>query len=61
MIPSKEEKENIIELIHKKFNKLPNIGYLHIWLQRMTYGINKDKNYEETLCKKIINPDTKVW
>lgn len=57
------EKENIINKIIKKFKKMPNTGYLDIWLQRITYPFNPEMEYSEKLCKILQNPSnqTSIW
>jgi hypothetical protein len=47
--------------IEKKFNKIPNVGHLMVWLQRLTLKIDKDKNYEENLCKKVVDNSIAIW
>jgi hypothetical protein len=56
-----ETVNDIIASIERKFDKIPNIGYLQIWLQRLTMKINENKNYDETLCKKVIDDGTEIW
>lgn len=60
-IEQNEEREKIIDLIVKKFEDLPNTGLMEIWLQRITLPTIRDKEYSETLCKKINNSDTELW
>jgi hypothetical protein len=52
---------NTIASIEKKFDKIPNVGHLQIWLQRLTLKINKNKNYDEKLCRKIIDDRITIW
>jgi hypothetical protein len=56
-----EEIEDSIEMIEKKFQAIPNVGHLMVWLQRLTLKINLGKEYEEKLCKKIIDPNIPIW
>ena len=53
--------KSIIAAIEKKFAKIPNVGYLLIWLQRLTLKIYATKDYEEILCKKIIDNNINIW
>ena len=39
------------ERILKKFNSLPNVGYLEIWLQRLTIKHDRSKFYNESICQ----------
>lgn len=56
-----EKFNQILNAIEKKFDKIPNTGHLQIWLQRLTYKYNPDKEYNETLCKKVKNKDEQIW
>ena len=51
------EEENsrlkIIDKIRNKFSKIPNTGYMEIWIQRMTLPIDKNISYKESICKLI--------
>ena len=51
----------ILNSIETKFDKIPNVGHLQVWLQRLTIKANRDKNYTEKLCQKVINSNTEVW
>lgn len=61
LIGSKIERKKILELITKRFDKIPNTGYLQIWLQRITLKIDTKIIYGEKLCKKVIVPNIKIW
>lgn len=54
------EKENVINKIIKKFKRIPNTGYLDIWLQRITYPFNPAMEYSEKLCKILQNPSNQI-
>lgn len=51
----------ILQSIEKKFDKIPNVGHLQIWLQRLTIKTNRNKQYTEKLCQKVINSDAEIW
>lgn len=51
----------ILNSIENKFDKIPNVGHLQIWLQRLTIKANRNKNYTEKLCQKVINNNTDIW
>jgi hypothetical protein len=53
--------DEILNLIEQKFNKIPNVGYLQIWLQRLTLKANEKKEYKELLCQKVIDDSINVW
>jgi hypothetical protein len=51
----------ILKSIEKRFDKIPNVGNLQVWLQRLTIKTDRNKNYTEKLCQKVINKDTEIW
>jgi RNA-directed DNA polymerase len=51
----------ILNSIENKFDKIPNVGHLQVWLQRLTIKANRNKNYTEKLCQKVINNNTDIW
>jgi len=60
-IPEKEIKLNYISRINKKFQKLPNTGFMDIWLQRISYKISPDVIYSDKLCDIVKNKNTQLW
>ncbi len=53
--------KQILNSIERKFDKLPNVGHLQVWLQRLTINQEKEKSYPEKLCQKVIDNDIKIW
>lgn len=51
----------ILKSIEKKFDKLPNIGHLQVWLQRLTIKTDRNKYYSEKLCQKVIDSNRDLW
>lgn len=58
---SKEQKLEVIEKIEKKFENIPNTGYMKIWLQRITLPIDETKNYDEKICKIVAGSKESLW
>ena len=56
-----EDAISIINSIEYKFSKLPNIGHMLVWLQRLTLKIEPEKEYGELLCKKVMDEQISVW
>ncbi len=50
-LESDEEKIEICKKIKNKFQNLPNVGHLEIWLQRLTIKLDRDQEQTELLCK----------
>lgn len=55
------EREKIIDNILRKFQKIPNTSHIQIWLQRLTIKTNREKEYDESLCKKVNNNNLEIW
>ena len=56
------EREKIVNDIYKKFQMIPNIGELQIWMQRITYQWPTPIDYTESICKIVANvPDVVLW
>lgn len=60
-VSSDEEKINYIKKIIKKFNSLPNTGFMDIWLQRISYKISSDVQYKDKLCKLMNHQEALLW
>ncbi len=63
-IDQKKEQKNIIEKIRKKFQKIPNTGYLDIWLQRVVIGFNESISFDfdEPICNIVANTgNIPIW
>lgn len=61
-IKSVKTKDSLCKKISAKFSHLPNIGYLQIWMQRLSPKIAITQNYDESLCR-IVNqePGINIW
>jgi RNA-directed DNA polymerase len=57
---SHEIKVRMLDLISKRFEDVPNIGILDIWLQRISLEINPSAAYAENLCK-VVQGESKIW
>lgn len=56
-----ETVKEILNSIERKFDKLPNVGHLQVWLQRLTINQEREKNYPEKLCQKVTDSNTNLW
>lgn len=57
-----KERECVAKSICNKFSRLPNIGYLQLWMQRITFQMATPMNYTEPLCKIVENqPNIQIW
>lgn len=58
----KSEKLELLEKIRNKFKNILGTGVLDIWLQRISFSIQPDIEFEEPLCNVTANvPDVKIW
>lgn len=61
-LPSTDEREEAVKNIYEKFQLIPNIGELQIWMQRITYKWKTLIPYTEPICKIVANePDVVLW
>ena len=60
-ITSKQLKVLYLNSIIRKFSLRPNIGFLEIWLQRISYKTIKKFKFTESLCKLVQGKETKIW
>lgn len=58
---SKQNATRYISLITKKFEDIPNIGFLDIWLQRISIKYDRFITYEEKLSQIVAGGPDKPW
>lgn len=60
-----DRKQRIIGQIYNRFKSLPNIGYMQIWLQRLTKPILNNLEFTEDICllvnKESIKDKDYLW
>ncbi|RWX49615.1 Reverse transcriptase (RNA-dependent DNA polymerase) [Candidatus Electrothrix communis] len=61
IIDSKKEKRDLLKKIKVKFYKIPNTGYLQIWLQRIVLKDKKSHVFREILCEKVNDTNISIW
>lgn len=61
LITDNEKKNEILNLIYQRFEKIPNTGHIKIWLQRLTIKLDRQRQYSEKLCEKVNNPALQIW
>ncbi len=60
-VQSDKEKLNYILRINKKFKKIPNTGFMDIWLQRISLKISPLDIYSDKLCKIANGTSNELW
>ena len=62
MLSTTAEREDVVRDIYEKFQLIPNIGELQIWMQRITYKWDNPIAYSEPICKIVANDaDVELW
>ena len=56
-----DECRQAAQSVLEKFKRLPNTGYLQIWLQRIMLPCNIKLTYTERLCKAVESPFADLW
>jgi len=55
-------REDIIKSVYDKFQLIPNIGELQVWLQRLTYQMPDVIQFSEPICKIVAKESNiKLW
>lgn len=60
-IESEEGKKAVAAKVNTRFAKIPNTGYMQIWIQRVTLPIDKDISYQEPICKLVSGQNVSLW
>jgi RNA-directed DNA polymerase len=60
-IESSNEKKDILLRIKSKFSLIPNSAFLKVWLQRLYLKIDDSIEYDEILCKKVLDEKQEIW
>ena len=60
-IDNASQKTDLLKKIKRRFDHIPNNGYLLIWLQRLSIAISTEIYYEEKLCKLVSGANPKLW
>ena len=50
---AKKEREDIHQKIMRKFSDIPNVGYLDVWLQRISINLDRNREFNEPLCRLV--------
>lgn len=60
-IEDTEKHHEIINLILKKYEKLPNTDLVEIWIQNISVRTNREKEYKNLLCQKVADENRVLW
>lgn len=58
---SRAKKKRIIKKIKRRTHKLPNTGYLEVWLQRIAYKLADEFESDESLCDLVSGSKVEIW
>ncbi len=61
LLPETCAKSDVLLKIFTKFKNIANIGYLEIWLQRVSLKIDNKLDFNEGLCRKINDNEISIW
>ena len=54
-------KKELVKKIQLKFKQVPNSSLLKVWLQRLYLKVDKSYEYDEKICKKVMNNNEVIW
>ena len=52
---------SLLKKIRRKFSLIPNVGFLEIWLQRLTLPRTNEITFDEPLCKLAAEEKVPIW
>lgn len=55
------ERLEAVNAILRKFEKVPNSGHLHVWMQRFAVPMEIPLLVSEPICKAIDDPEFQLW
>lgn len=55
------ERNDVVRRIRSRFEKLPNTGYMEVWLQRISDPTKHEVSFDEPLCKLAQGEKVLVW
>lgn len=61
LLSTNKEKHSLLAKIKKRFNKIPNAGYMQIWLQRILLVFDKDFLFKEPVCRLVSGRRLNIW
>lgn len=47
--------------IRKKIERLPNTGYMQVWLQRATIAYREELGFDDPLCRVVTGESSQLW
>ena len=57
----KDVRQGIVENIVRRFEYIPNTGYMQIWLQRITRPVGIISKYTESICRVVDGENVEIW
>lgn len=60
-IEDTKKHHEIIDLILKKYERLPNTDLVEIWIQNISVRTNRGKEYKNLLCQKVADGNRVLW
>jgi len=61
MLDTDDEKRIVVSKVKKRFEQLPNTGYMQVWLQRISLPIEASLSFDEPICKLVSGTNEKIW
>jgi len=55
------ERINVASKIRAKIERLPNTGYMQIWLQRATIALKDQMQFDDALCQLVVGGSPDIW
>lgn len=56
-----KRRRRVLDALRQRFAKIPHTGHLQIWLQRFTYPVDPEEQYEEPICELVAGKPVAIW
>lgn len=57
----RNEQFSLAERIRKKIERLPNTGYMQVWLQRAVIAFREQMHFSDPLCRLVSDQPADIW
>jgi RNA-directed DNA polymerase len=61
LIADASERASIVHRIRTKIERLPNTGYMQLWLQRAAIELKDSLQFDDSLCKLVAGDLSTIW
>lgn len=61
LINDPSEVYKVVNSVISQMKNMPNVGFIEIWLQRLSLVSQHTENFSDMLCQKVSNSSSNIW